>query len=357
MMKKNIQILSILLVLQIALTGVVFWPRSAAAPESGEPLLPDLSADEVQQIFIEDGDGDAITLARTEAGWVLPDIDDYPVLSDKVDTLIDGLLAIDTSRLIAQTESSQRRLKVAADEFERKIVLSSAAATLRTIYLGSAPSFGSAHVRLEGDLDIYLTDAIAAHQANADAASWVDTVYLSVPREEIQSIRLKNANGTFEFEKDEEGNWNLVGLAEGEQLNASAMSNLETRAASINMTEPLGLEDEAAFGLAEPLATLVIETADNTITLHVGAYDEESSSYVVSSSESPYYVRVSEFAAQSLVENTRDDFVQLLPTATPEVVTEEVPAEGEGTPGTGEATAEATPTLEAPPTPGATSGE
>jgi hypothetical protein len=357
MMKKNIQILSIILVFQIALTAVVFWPRSGAAPESGELLLPDVSADEIQQIFIEDGDGDTITLARSEDGWVLPDIDDYPALSSKVDTLIDGLLAIDTSRLIAQTESSHRRLKVAADAFERKIVLSSAAATLRTIYLGSAPSFGSAHVRLEGDVDTYLTDAIAAHQANADAASWVDTAYLSVPQEEIQAIRLKNANGSFEFEKDEEGNWTLVGLAEGEQLNASAMSNLETRAASINMTEPLGLEDKTAFGLAEPLATLVIETEDNTITLHVGAYDEETSSYVVSSSESPYYVRVSDFTAQSLVENTRDDFVQLLPTATPEVVTEEVPAEGVETLSAGETTAEATPTLEAPPTPGATSGE
>ncbi len=354
-MKKNIQILGILLILQIALTAVVFLPRSSAASESGEPLLPDLSADEIQQIFIEDGDGDTITLVRSEDGWVLPDKDDYPVLSDSVDTLLDGLLAIDTSRLITNTVSSHRRLKVAVDEFERKIVLSSATATLRTIYIGSAPNFGSVHVRLEGDVDTYLTDDIAAHQANADAASWVDTTYISLSRDEVQAIRLKNANGTFEFEKDEEGNWNLVGLAEGEKLNASAMSTLETRATSVYMTEPLGLEDKAAFGLAEPLATLVIQTEEKTITLHVGAYDEESSSYVVSSSESPYYVRVSDFTAQPLVENTRDDFVQLLPTATPEMVTEEVPAEGEATVAEEETAVDATPTLEPPATPEPTS--
>ncbi len=350
-MKRQIQILGVILILQIGLTAVAFWPRSSAAPEIGEALLPDLSGVGIQQIVIEDGDGDTLTLVRSEDGWVLPEVDDYPVLTEKVDELIDGLLGIDTSRLIAQTESSHRRLKVAADEFERKIILSSATTTLRTIYIGSAPRYGSAHVRLEGDADTYLTDSIAAHQANADAASWIDTAYHSVSQDEIQAIRLKNANGAWEFEKDEEGNWSLAGLAEDEQLNASAMTTLESRAALINMTEPLGLEEKAAYGLDEPLATLVIETGEKTITLHVGAFDEENGSYVMSSSESPYIVRVSEFSAQALVENAREDFVQLLPTATPEAESEATPAEGEAVPSEEEAAVEATPTLDVTPTP------
>jgi hypothetical protein len=41
---------------------------------------------------------------------------------------------------------------------------------------------------------------------------------------------------------------------------------------------------------------------------------------VIISSESPYYVRASEFAVQSFVENARQDFLELPPTpeATPE---------------------------------------
>lgn len=351
-MKRHIQILSVLLILQIGLTAIVFWPRSSDSSEAGEALLAGLTSEDIKQINIVDGDGDSITLARSEEGWVLPDRDDFPAVTEKVDTLINGLMEITTDRLIARSDSSHRQLKVATDEFERKIELSSGDATLRTIYIGSSPSFGSAHVRLAGDVETYLTGSIAAHQANADAASWVDTAYHSVPQEEILGIRLKNVNGAWEFKKDDEGNWNLVGLVEGEQLNASSISTLESRAASINLSEPLGLEDSSAYGLAEPLATLVVETEEKTITLHVGAFDEESSSYVLKSSESPYYVRVSEFTAKSLVENTREDFVQHLPTPTPEVEIEEIPGEGEEA-----STEEAveTPMLDPTPTPEPTS--
>ncbi len=331
-MKRHIQILTIILILQIGLAAVVLWPRSAGSAEVGEALLMDLSGEDIQQIEIEDGDGDSITLVRSEDGWVLPEVDDFPAVTAKVDLLITSLLEITNDRLITRTESSHRQLKVAEDAFERKIVLSSGEASLRTLYIGSSPSFGSAHVRLEGEDETYLTGSIAAHQANADAASWVDTAYHSVPQEEIRAIRLKNANGEWEFEKDEEGNWSLAGLAEGEELNASTMSTLGNRAASINLSEPLGLEENAAYGMAEPLAILVIQTDEKTITLSVGAFDEESSTYVVKSSESQYFVRVSEFTANPLVDNSDEDIITLLPTPTPEVEAEEVsPTDEEGT--------------------------
>ena len=341
-MKRHIQILTIILILQIVLTAVVFWPRSAGSVEVGEALLGDITVENIEQIVIEDGDGDSITLMRTEDGWVLPEVDDFPAATEKVDTLINGLLEITNDRLITRTEGSHRQLKVAADEFERKIELSSNVANLRTIYIGSSPSFGSSHVRLEGDVETYLTNSIAAHQANADAASWVDTVYHSVPQEEIQAIRLKNANGAWEFEKDDEGNWSLVGLGVDQELNATAMSTLATRAASLNLSEPLGLEEKAAYGLAEPLAILVVETEEKTITVHVGAFDEENSTYVLKSSESPYYVSVSEFTASPLVDNTDEDFIVTLSTPTPEAEMEEVvPSDEEGA-----SAEEETPTLE-----------
>jgi hypothetical protein len=326
MMKRHIQILTILLIIQIGLTAIAFWPRSAETSEVGTPLLGDITSESIRQIEIEDGDGDTITLANSEDGWVIPELDNFPVLAEKVDTLIAGLLEIRTDRLITRTESSHRQLKVASDEFERKIILSSGETSLRTVYIGSSPSFGSAHVRLEGEEETYLTNAIAAYQANADAASWIDTVYQRVAAEDIQAIRLENANGTWDFEKDEEGNWSLAGLGAGEELNASTMSTIETRATSISMTEPLGMEVQESYGLDEPQSTLVIETEEKTITLLVGAYDEESDTYVVSSSESPYYVRVSAFTANPLVEDSSEEFITLLPTPTPEVE-----AEAEGT--------------------------
>jgi hypothetical protein len=50
----------------------------------------------------------------------------------------------------------------------------------------------------------------------------------------------------------------------------------------------------------------------------VGAQSEEDNSYVVSSSESPYYVRVADYTVENFVERVRDDFLELPPTPTPE---------------------------------------
>jgi hypothetical protein len=68
----------------------------------------------------------------------------------------------------------------------------------------------------------------------------------------------------------------------------------------------------------EPNAVVTVETGEKTITLRVGAKEPDANRYVVISSESPYYVRVYEYSVRDLVEKTRDDFLQLPPTPTPE---------------------------------------
>jgi hypothetical protein len=60
-----------------------------------------------------------------------------------------------------------------------------------------------------------------------------------------------------------------------------------------------------------------METITQTVTLKVGAKNP-SSRYFVKISESPYYVLVAEHNVKAFIENTRDNFLQLPPTPTPE---------------------------------------
>ena len=90
------------------------------------------------------------------------------------------------------------------------------------------------------------------------------------------------------------------------------------------MVAPLGREELDEYAMDQPNALVALETADETITLRVGAQDSENNSYVVASSVSEYYVRVSEFSVKDLVESTREDFLREPPTPTPE---EESPSE------------------------------
>ena len=136
-------------------------------------------------------------------------------------------------------------------------------------------------------------------------------------------------------------------------FNPNNLTTLLTRLSSLAMIRPLGKADKPEYGLGQPTAVVTVKANDDsggtkTTVLRVGAKDDESNTYVVISSESPYYVRVAGFSVEDFVTRTRQDFLQAQPTpmATPEAtVTPEITATVEITP-----TLEIAPTVEATPT-------
>jgi hypothetical protein len=316
-MKRHNQILAGILVIQIILGIVVFWPKSATTGAS-EPLFSDLGAGDIVALSIADADGNSIQLKKVGGDWVLPEADDYPAQADKITSLLDKILGLTTGRLVTRTDASHKRLQVSPDDFMLRIDFETADGTKRTLYLGSSPQYGATHFRVEGQSETYLTSELSIWEAKAEADSWVDTAYLSVPEDDITKLTLENANGTFTFTKDDEGTWTMGGLAADETLDEAKVTSLIQRAATVNMIQPLGKEEQAAYGMDEPNAVVTLETGDKTITLRVGAKEPDANRYTVISSESPYYVQVYEYSVNDFVEKTRDDFLQLPPTPTPE---------------------------------------
>jgi hypothetical protein len=317
-MKRHNQILTGVLVVQIILSVVVFWPRSAATG-GGEPLFADLEASDVVALAVEDDEGNRTALRKSATGWVLPDADDYPALAENIDPLVEKLVGLNTDRLVTRTDASHKRLNVAADDFIRRLSLEMADGTKHTLYLGSSPQYSAIHFRLDGQDETYLGSGVSTWEVDATADAWVDTTYLSVPQENVTQMTLENNNGTFVFSLDAEGNWTMDGLAADETAAASNIDAVVRQATSLKLTNPLGKEEKATYGMDDPNAVVTLEAAGRTITLHVGARDaEEENRYIVKSSESPYYVRVAEFSVKAMVENTRDDFIQPPPTPTPE---------------------------------------
>lgn len=312
------QVLAGLLVVQLVVAAIVFWPRPAAG-EAGQPLLPGIEPDQVVALTVTGGDGQTVSLAKAEGRWVLPDAGDYPVLEENVASLLQAIAGLEAGRRVTATSGSHARLQVAGDEFNRRIDIELAGGTRHVLYLGSSPSYGALHVRAEGQDDVYLTSALTAEDAGVTAASWVDRTYFSVPSADVVSLALENANGTFRFAKEGE-EWSMEGVGGEESFDATRFQTVLNRATSVSLSAPLGREELAGFGMAAPSAVVTIETggdAPQTYVLTVGAQDAEDKSYVVKSSESPYYVRVSEFSVSDLVTRTRDQFLAATPTPLP----------------------------------------
>jgi hypothetical protein len=336
-MNRRNQILIAILVLQVIVAAVVLWPRPTASSEEAESLLPGVEADRIVELTITGPEGDSIQLAKTAEGWVLAETDGYPCQEEQVTPLISKLMGLKADRLVTQTSGSHKRLKVAGDEFERRIELKLAEGTRHVLFVGSAPTFGVAHVRADGQDEVYLTSELSAQDVGLEATSYVERTYFSVPRDTVVALVLENANGRFEFEREvtevageTSDTWTFKDLAPEETLKDSTVTALFNRAVSVSMRRPLGKGEEAAYGLDAPSAIVTLRTqseedGDRSYTLRVGAKNEAENTFIIISSESPYYVEVSGYTVQDFVEKARDDFLELPPTPTPEPTPEGAP--------------------------------
>jgi hypothetical protein len=324
-MNRLNQILVGVLVLQIVVAGIILWPRPAATGE-GERLFPELEAERISSLTITNTDGTSIRLARGEGDWALPEAGDYPVEEGKVPPLLDKLASLTAARLVTQTSGSHKRLGVAEDSYERLIEFELDDGSRHRLYVGTSPSFGAAHVRADDQDEVYLAMDLSTSDVGVQATDWADRNYLTVPRDEVVALTLENGNGRFEFTKEGD-TWTMQGLAADEILDEPKIQTLLSRATSVAMLRPLGKEEKAEYGLRTPSAVVTLQTrnetgGERTYTLRVGAQDPGDNSYIVISSESPYYVRVSEFAVKDLVERVRDDLLEQPPApetgATPE---------------------------------------
>jgi len=313
MIKRHHKILAAVLVVQIVLSVVVFWPRPSTAGQR-EPLFPELDAGDVTALTIEDGEGNVLELEKMTGDWVLPEADQYPVKADAVSGFLEKLTALTTGRLVTSSDTSHRRLQVAPGDFVRRIVFETNDGMKETLYLGSSPQYGSMHFRLEGQSETYLTNELTTWDVSATSSSWIDTQYQSVAQADVTKMTLENENGTFVFQREDEETWTMRDLAEGETLKQTQVGSVLGRAATVRMKAPAGREERSSYGMDDPNAIVTLETADKMVTLRVGARDADDASYVVKSSESDYYVHVNETSLKPLVESDRQAFLEEPPT-------------------------------------------
>ncbi len=316
-----IPLLLLLLVAQLAVTLLIYWPRSAAVG-AGEALLAAFDPAQVQGLTITDGNEKTIHAVRQDGGWVLPDAGDYPVKDEKVTGLLEKLAGLTRDRLVATQSATLTQLKVADDSFARRIQLEMADASQQTLFVGDGPRFRTSHVRLGEESNAYLSLNFSADESATRMTDWIDTSYLRIPEASVQKMGLENGNGVFNFFRDEQDQWQIGDLAEDEVFNANNLTSMLTTLSSLNMAEPLGKEAQPAYGLESPTARVQLEYKDDagdlkTAELLIGALDPSNSYYAVHSTESPYYVYIAKYSLDRFVERTRADFLQQPPTPTP----------------------------------------
>ncbi len=308
--RLNLVLIAAVLV-QALLVAWVYWPRNTAT--GGEPLLADVTTDEITRLRIADTNDNVVDLERTDEGWTLANTDGYPANSEKISTTLSSLVGLTTDRLVTSTPGSHGRLQVAEDNYVRQITLTTPDGD-HVIYLGSSAGAGATHVRLGGDDATYLTGELASWEVEARPNSWINTSYVSVPQEEVVSMTLQNASGTLTFVRDDENEWTLQDRAAEEEILSANISTLVTRATGVTLIEPLGQSEQPEYGMDAPLATLTLQTENEDgeteeYTLTLGAKDDDTNSYYFKASNSPFYVRIASYTGDEFANKARADFL------------------------------------------------
>jgi len=154
-LSRGNQILAAVLVVQIILAVVVLWPRGAANAGS-EGLFGELEAAQISDVHITDAEGARLDISKQAGDWLLTSGGDYPAKGDTVSQFLDKLVAMTNSRRVTETASSHKQLKVADDDHNRLVEFSLEDGTQHAFYVGSAPSYGTAHIRVAGENEVYL---------------------------------------------------------------------------------------------------------------------------------------------------------------------------------------------------------
>lgn len=319
-MNRTQQILSALIIVQIVIGVLVFLPQGAST--SAEVLLfSGLSKDKVTSLTV-DSSGSQISFTKEGDQWVMPDNDNYPADITKIEAFLDKVLAIRNDRMIAENETSYKRLQVTAEEYVAKISFTTGDGKSYVLLMGSTSGPAATNIRLDGQDKVYLTDRLTTYDVSTEASNWVDTTYLKTNYEDINYLSFSNQNGTFSFEKDTSGNWSMAGLTGDETLNSNNLISVLNRLTTLSMTTPLGKENKPEYGMDTPSAVVIVRTSNATdgekeITLTIGAMNADKNKFYVKSSTSDYYVIIPNYSVDAFISRSKEDFLTVHATPTP----------------------------------------
>ena len=306
MTKRNIFLLAILL-LQIVLIGYMYRPGKETVAPVVE-FFPGIEQDKVNGLIVTDNEQDSITLKKGEQGWTI-EPDGYPVNGIKADSLVGKLVSLKSTRLVTRTASSRIRLKVDDEIFEQKIKLLIDDGKSYLIFLGASPGNNTIHVRLAGEDKVFLVKGLSSWEAPTENSAWWENRYVEMTPEELVEVELTNSHGSFKITKDKDNTWKNAESGADETVSREKAEEFLRRAGMISLTKYLGRDEDESYGLKTPVAELILQSKQKSISLKIGPKDEETDNHVVKASDSPFYVHVGSFVIKDILEKKFEDLL------------------------------------------------
>ncbi len=242
---------------------LVLHPPFGRHAGGSHPLLPRLASITPEEIQITGQDSTSVTLVRQDGRWCLEHPSGYPTLAGKVGKLIQDLGHLTASRQVVGNRRYHAALKVADDDFERRVRIwdKVGGAPALELFVGTSPASDVSHMRAGGDDRVYEVSGMGAYDLPADAGSWIERRLIPVESANVSQVEVRNRHGRFTLAK-QNGEWAVRAPASrtAARLDQGKVNGFVSGLCSMQIDQPVGAVDERAQGFANPEATVVVES-------------------------------------------------------------------------------------------------
>ncbi len=238
------------LIAQVLLAAVVRLSAESNAISKLGPIIPGIDPAKVTELEIvgPTAVGESIKLVKKGTEWKVASKLDYPAVQANVDELLGKIRDASSRGPIATSTERHKQLKVAEDDFERKVTVRQGTAET-VFFLGTGGGSQRSTVRLAGKNDVYATAELSPGAAGYSLQSWIESKYVPIDSAELSSLVVQSATGTFLFERIATGGWKVqlngadLALPAGKQLNMPAVDALAQSFDSLMVEEPVAVKE------------------------------------------------------------------------------------------------------------------
>jgi hypothetical protein len=309
-------LLATLLVTQLVLVAIINMPKVTGS--SGTINLLTCDPQNVQAITITDDKGVTLTLERGEAGWQINPPDNFPANEERVESMITKLCGLQSKQLVSQTKGSHSRLKVSAENFNRRVVIKDKDNTSHTLYIGTDQGNSGVHVLTLGSDNVYFAKGLSSWEYGTGPRSWWQSLLVNLDENTIKSLELDRQGDKLLFQRSAEGNWSD---GDGNTLDQDKAKDLIDTARTITLTDYVSSESEEK--LEQVALTLrFTDQDDKTVTIEIGPEREENKDHLARRSDNEQLVVITSANIEPLFSTTSEG---LLPVAETTPTPEEPP--------------------------------
>ncbi|KPK14984.1 MAG: hypothetical protein AMJ62_11085 [Myxococcales bacterium SG8_38] len=286
------------------LLALTLWSvnRRSRQPETDEALPSvELDKDSITTLEITRSNDERVVLSQVDGQWRVTSPLDAPADQSNVESALSRLADLKIARLVASQPQNYARLQV-DDANAVQVVAKSGDKTLADLKIGKYAN-GMTMLRVGDREQVFGASGSLRYAFDRELKAWRNRKVVSVESADVQSIRVRSKNGTFELEREQDG-WKAVDAPKTlQKLDPQKVSSLVSMAARLTASD-FAPEDVSAAraGLTEPTAEVTINLKDESqpIVLELGDATDDGSEHYLRRRDDPTIYVISKYMADRL---------------------------------------------------------